>query len=54
MGRGYCGHFTALTQVSWWESVWQGPDSHHPDPTATMLLYADRALSDEQIHVLTR
>jgi [ribosomal protein S5]-alanine N-acetyltransferase len=34
--------------------MWHGPDSHHPDPTATMLLYADRALSDEQIQVLTR
>jgi [ribosomal protein S5]-alanine N-acetyltransferase len=35
-------------------TVWQGPDSHHPNPTATMLLYADRALSNDQIYVLTR
>jgi len=34
-------------------TVWEGPDSHDPDPTATILLYADRALSDEQICVLT-
>ncbi|WP_159616563.1 GNAT family N-acetyltransferase [Arthrobacter zhaoguopingii] len=34
--------------------VWQGPDNHDPDPTATMLLYADRSLSDGQIHALTR
>jgi RimJ/RimL family protein N-acetyltransferase len=35
-------------------SVWHGPDNHDPDPTATMLLYANRALSDEQIRALTR
>jgi ribosomal-protein-alanine N-acetyltransferase len=34
--------------------VWQGPDNHHPDPTATMLLYADRALSNERTNALTR
>lgn len=35
-------------------NVWHGPDNHDPDPTATMLLYADRRLSDEQIRALTR
>ncbi len=34
--------------------VWQGPDNHDPDPTATMLLYADRSLSNDQIDALTR
>ncbi len=34
--------------------VWQGPDNHDPDPTATMLLYSDRALSNDQIYALTR
>ena len=34
--------------------VWQGPDNHDPDPTATMLLYADRSLSNGQIRALTR
>ncbi len=34
--------------------VWQGQDNHDPDPTATMLLYADRSLSKDQIQALTR
>jgi [ribosomal protein S5]-alanine N-acetyltransferase len=34
-------------------TVWQGPDNHDPDPASTMLLYADRPLTDEQIHALT-
>jgi RimJ/RimL family protein N-acetyltransferase len=34
--------------------VWQGPDNHDPDPAATMLLYADRSLSKDQIRALTR
>ena len=33
---------------------WQGPDNYDPDPTATMLLYADRVLSHDQISALTR
>lgn len=33
---------------------WEGPDNHDPDPTAMMLLYADRALSQDQILALTR
>ena len=34
-------------------SAWRGPDNKHPDPTAELLLYADRALSEEQVRVLT-
>lgn len=34
--------------------VWQGPDNYDPDPTAMMLLYADRGLSKHQILALTR
>lgn len=33
--------------------VWEGPDSHDPDPSATVALYADRPLSSEQIDRLT-
>lgn len=33
--------------------VWRGPDPKDPDPTATLLLYADRALSPEQVRALT-
>ncbi|WP_294567258.1 GNAT family N-acetyltransferase [uncultured Arthrobacter sp.] len=32
--------------------VWQGQDNHDPDPTATMLLYADRSLFMDQVHAL--
>jgi len=34
-------------------SVWRGPDIQDPDPTAELLLYADRALSVEQVRALT-
>lgn len=33
---------------------WEGPDNYDPDPTAMMLLYADRELSPDQISALTR
>ncbi|MHA7294333.1 GNAT family N-acetyltransferase [Arthrobacter sp. HLT1-21] len=33
---------------------WEGPDNYDPDPTAMMLLYADRGLSQDQISALTR
>ncbi|WP_341393197.1 GNAT family N-acetyltransferase [Arthrobacter sp. G119Y2] len=33
---------------------WEGPDNYDPDPTATMLLYADRVLSQDQVLALTR
>ena len=33
--------------------AWRGPDSKDPDPTSELVLYADRALSEEQVRVLT-
>ncbi|MCJ1698423.1 GNAT family N-acetyltransferase [Rathayibacter festucae] len=33
--------------------AWSGPDAHSPDPTARVVLYADRPLSVEQIGLLT-
>ncbi|MBC7373999.1 MAG: GNAT family N-acetyltransferase [Frankiales bacterium] len=33
--------------------VWRGPDTKDPDPAAELLLYSDRPLSPEQVHVLT-
>ncbi|TFD84776.1 GNAT family N-acetyltransferase [Cryobacterium psychrotolerans] len=35
------------------QRMWQGPDSHDPNPAAIMTLYSDRALADEQISWLT-
>lgn len=32
---------------------WEGPDAHSPDPTARIVLYADRQLSIEQVRQLT-
>lgn len=34
-------------------SAWRGSDSKDADPAAELLLYTDRALSPEQVHVLT-
>jgi len=33
--------------------AWQGPDVKDPDPTAELFLYADRALSEDQVRALT-
>ena len=35
------------------QRMWQGPDTHDPNPAVMMTLYSDRALSDEQISWLT-
>jgi RimJ/RimL family protein N-acetyltransferase len=36
------------------ELVHRGPDAGNPDPGAIRLIYADRALSDEELHVFLR
>lgn len=33
--------------------IWDGPDSHDPDPSAMITLYADRPLTDAQVSWLT-
>ncbi|WP_432543363.1 GNAT family N-acetyltransferase [Kineococcus sp. SYSU DK002] len=33
--------------------AWRGRDPEDPDPTAQLLLYADRALNEDQVRVLT-
>ena len=33
--------------------AWRGPDTEDPAPGAELLLYTDRALSEEQVHALT-
>lgn len=34
-------------------TVCRGPDAKDPDPTAELLLYADRGLSEDQVRALT-
>ena len=35
------------------DQTWRGPDTKDPDPAAQLLLYADRALNEEQVRALT-